>query len=50
MAYHSKFGDLWIDDTDIGTVAEKLALIADPVMRERVDHLHPDAPPLRWLE
>lgn len=36
MAYHSRFGGLWIDDTDIGKVAEKLALIADPATRERV--------------
>ena len=36
MPYHSKFGGLWIDDTDHATVSARLAEIPDHVTRERV--------------
>jgi ectoine hydroxylase-related dioxygenase (phytanoyl-CoA dioxygenase family) len=36
MAYHSKFGGLWIDDTDHSAVSARLATIADHATREQV--------------
>jgi ectoine hydroxylase-related dioxygenase (phytanoyl-CoA dioxygenase family) len=36
MAYHSKFGGLWVDDLDHSAVSARLANIADPLIRERV--------------
>jgi ectoine hydroxylase-related dioxygenase (phytanoyl-CoA dioxygenase family) len=36
MPYHSKFGGLWIDDTDHAAVSARLAEIPDHVTRERV--------------
>jgi hypothetical protein len=34
--YHSKFGGLWIDETDRAAVLARIAALPDPVMRSRV--------------
>jgi LPS sulfotransferase NodH/ectoine hydroxylase-related dioxygenase (phytanoyl-CoA dioxygenase family) len=36
LVFHSKFGGLWIDETDEGQIARKLTLIDNPVVREQV--------------